>query len=526
LACVGIIYAATTIGNNISTGGTITSNGANIFYGATSIGGAITATSTLNVSGQSIFSSNVGIGTTSPYAKLSVVGETVASYFTATSTTAVSTFAGPLNVSGVASFNAASGSELVQNGNFPGTSCPTGWTCTGWTIGSNSATHNSGNTNVLIQPITLPTGHVYKFTFTISGAGFSGNVTAKVNGFKAEQMAINNTYTFYFIPSASDSLSFEPSSDFSRSISSVSIVQVSSALLASGAGISNNGHMELTSLNIGSATPYSPLSLVNNTSDFLTPHWTPNSDGALGYRTYTGNLLSDNVISSPDVVAGTVVSNNFLTKVELPANPIDAKIYNTRGWNLIPPTNNISLTGADFYGGEFLVDQDDDATNVGNLIGLSGEAFMMGGTANNLFGNKSLVQLGRSGSSLANATNLYGSYISMSIVGTGTAGSTYGVYVADITGTTVTHTNTPVSFYASDPNAIGLYSAGKVGIGTTTPSSLFTVDVGASATTTVEFGDQYSTNSKTCFNVKTTTGANASFYFNNSGIVFETHRCN
>jgi len=35
---------------------------------------------------------NVGIGTTSPYAKLSVVGQTVAEYFTATSTTATSTF--------------------------------------------------------------------------------------------------------------------------------------------------------------------------------------------------------------------------------------------------------------------------------------------------------------------------------------------------------------------------------------------------------------------------------------------------
>lgn len=39
-------------------------------------------------------SGNVGIGTTSPYAKLSVVGEIVGSYFTATSTSATSTFAG------------------------------------------------------------------------------------------------------------------------------------------------------------------------------------------------------------------------------------------------------------------------------------------------------------------------------------------------------------------------------------------------------------------------------------------------
>jgi len=41
---------------------------------------------------------NVGIGTTSPYAKLSVVGEVVGSYFTATSTTATTTLAGGLNV--------------------------------------------------------------------------------------------------------------------------------------------------------------------------------------------------------------------------------------------------------------------------------------------------------------------------------------------------------------------------------------------------------------------------------------------
>jgi hypothetical protein len=43
---------------------------------------------------------NVGIGTSSPYAKLSVVGEVVSSYYTATSTTATSTLAGGLQVNG------------------------------------------------------------------------------------------------------------------------------------------------------------------------------------------------------------------------------------------------------------------------------------------------------------------------------------------------------------------------------------------------------------------------------------------
>lgn len=43
---------------------------------------------------------NVGIGTTSPYAKLSVVGETVSAYFTATTTTATSSFAGTFYTTG------------------------------------------------------------------------------------------------------------------------------------------------------------------------------------------------------------------------------------------------------------------------------------------------------------------------------------------------------------------------------------------------------------------------------------------
>ncbi len=51
-----------------------------------------------DIASTSILHGNVGIGTTSPYAKLSVVGQVVGEYFTATSTTATSTFNGGLVV--------------------------------------------------------------------------------------------------------------------------------------------------------------------------------------------------------------------------------------------------------------------------------------------------------------------------------------------------------------------------------------------------------------------------------------------
>ena len=62
---------------------------------------------------------NVGIGTTSPYAKLSVVGEVVAANFTATSTTATSTFAGGLDVnSGALQYDYGANKTSIENLNL------------------------------------------------------------------------------------------------------------------------------------------------------------------------------------------------------------------------------------------------------------------------------------------------------------------------------------------------------------------------------------------------------------------------
>ncbi|MEK7610131.1 MAG: hypothetical protein AAB468_00020 [Patescibacteria group bacterium] len=78
-----------TVGSSLNVG-----NGGIFSAGPISVG---VASSTQSGGISALFHGNVGIGTTSPYAKLSVVGETVSRYFTATSTTA-SSFAGGVTI--------------------------------------------------------------------------------------------------------------------------------------------------------------------------------------------------------------------------------------------------------------------------------------------------------------------------------------------------------------------------------------------------------------------------------------------
>lgn len=68
-------------------------------------------------------------------------------------------------------------------------------------------------------------------------------------------------------------------------------------------------------------------------------------------------------------------------------------------------------------------------------------------------------------------------------------------------------------------------AGGNIGVGTSTPASLLTVDSGSAATTTVDFGDQYSSSAHACFNTKNTAGGNVSFYFVGTSMVVEGNLC-
>lgn len=66
---------------------------------------------------------------------------------------------------------------------------------------------------------------------------------------------------------------------------------------------------------------------------------------------------------------------------------------------------------------------------------------------------------------------------------------------------------------------------GNVGVGTSTPQRKISASSGASATTTVQFGDIYSGTGKGCVEMPNTTGTVTSFYFVGTTMVIEPNAC-
>lgn len=120
-------------------------------------------------------------------------------------------------------------------------------------------------------------------------------------------------------------------------------------------------------------------------------------------------------------------------------------------------------------------------------------------------------------------TNIYAHTLQGAI--TGNSQSITGLSQLTVTGTTATSTFATGGLTVGTTQFAIQQSSGKIGIGTTTFSSFITATGGTTGTTTVEFGDQYTTGSKTCFNVKDNAGAQKSFYVVGTAIVVQAGRC-
>ncbi len=244
---------------------------------------------------------------------------------------------------------------------------------------------------------------------------------------------------------------------------------------------------------IGTTTPYNLLTIsgTNNVNFFA---------DYLGSRRFPQSFSYFQVSST----SNSHVNSMFVTQANAPSSGATAMgIYNevfdspatlTNQPNMIGLTSNVRHTGSgtvSFLEGIGIEVRHVSPSLVSNQIGLLANVRQtaVGATTTNMYAVDAQINstsaasgavnavayyglLNLDNGSLSSTTNAYGVKIDNLIGGNGPIQNTYGVYLGDLT--SGAQTNTPYSFYASDPGTYN-YFAGKTGIGSTSPGSLLSI---------------------------------------------------